>query len=403
MRHMNNKFIVVIGAVVFGFVFLLMFSAMLLLLLLGGMAGDGLEENEVIMSNDAYSKGEGLSKEVLSFEDDISEELKEQGIDEKYLPILLGILQQESGGKEDATNGDIFQSSESKCGSIGCITDTSESIEQAVTHLKGLIEQTDDVETVVQAYNFGSGYIDFVKGKSEKKHSKENAVEFSQKMMSESDGDNYSCVRAEAREHSPPACYGDILYTETVMGYVEKQTNSVGGDGEGLVIGDMALPLDEEHFVNDMNGGIGSYSGHPGYDFTVPMGTEVYSIVDGEVVETDSGNQDYPSGRSLAEVLSSDDLGNFIRIKPDDSPELMVNYMHLTENNGVLVKEGDKVEKGQPIGRVGNSGKSTAPHLHLDVLKNNVYDVGHAVHWYEELLESYKESDGGSENDNDDG
>lgn len=401
MKQMSKKFIIIIGSVVFGFVFLLMLSAVLLLLLIGGMAGDGLEVNEIIESNDSYSKGEGLSKEVLSFEEDISDELKEQEVDQKYLPVLLGILQQESGGNEDSTNGDIFQSSESKCGEIGCITDTDESIEQAVKHLKGLTEQTDDVETVVQAYNFGSGYIDFVEGQSEKKHSNENAVEFSQKMMSESDSGNYSCVRSEAREYSPPACYGDILYTQTVMGYVDVQTSSVGGDGEGLVVGDMALPLDEKYFENSMNGGIGSYSGHPGYDFTVPMGTAVYSIVDGEVVETDSGNQDYPAGRGLAQVLASNDLGNFIRIKPDDSPELMVNYMHLTENGGVMVEEGDRVEKGQQIGRVGNSGKSTAPHLHLDVLKNNVYDIGHAVHWYEELLDSYKKDD--SEGDDDDG
>lgn len=400
---MNSKTIVVIGGMIFGFVFLLMLSAVLILLFLGGMSGDGLQENEIVESSDNYSKGEGLSKEVLSFEDDISDELKNQKIDQKYLPVLLGILQQESGGNEDTTDGDIFQSSESKCGEIGCITNTDESIEQAVKHLKSLTEQTDDVETVVQAYNFGSGYIDFVEGKSEKKHSKENAVEFSQKMMSESDGANYSCVRAEAREHSPPACYGDILYTETVMGYVDVQTRSVGG-GEGLVVGDMALPLDEKLFENNMNGGIGSYSGHPGYDFTVPMGTAVYSIVDGEVVESVSDRPNYPSGRGLAQVLASNDLGNYIRIKPDDSPELMVNYMHLNtkENGGNLVKEGDRVEKGEQIGAVGNSGKTTAPHLHLDVLKNNVYDTSHAVHWYEELLKSFKES-GGEKNDDDDG
>lgn len=166
-----------------------------------------------------------------------------------------------------------------------------------------------------------------------------------------------------------------------------------GATGNGQIVGDMALPLNENQFRNNMTGGIGSYDGHPGYDFTVPMGTPVYSIVDGTVVETDSGNPDYPPGRSLAQVLSSNDLGNFVRIRPDDNPDLMVNYMHFTENDGVLVEEGDKVEKGQQIGRVGNSGKSTSAHLHLDVLQNNVYTIEASVSWYEDLLNKYKSSD----------
>ena len=400
MNSMNNKVIIAVVGLLFGFVFFLMFGIVLFVLFISGVMNDGLEEQELIESENNYSIGEGLSEEVLSFEDDIADELDAQGVDDNYLPIMLAILQQESGGNEDATNGDIFQSSESKCGRIGCINDTDESIEQAVTHIKGLIEQTDDVETVIQAYNFGEGYIDYVEGKSTKKHSQDNAVEFSQRMMQES-SENYSCVRSEARNYSPPACYGDILYTETIMDYVEVHTISVGGGdgGEGLVVGDMALPLEEEHFVNDMNGGIGSYEGHPGYDFTVPIGTPVYSLVDGTVVETESNRPDYPAGRGLAQVLASDDLGNFVRIRPDDSPNLMVNYMHLTEDDGVLVEEGDTVEKGEQIGRVGNSGKSTAPHLHLDVLENNVYDIGSAVHWYDELLDSYQNSDGESDGD----
>lgn len=165
-----------------------------------------------------------------------------------------------------------------------------------------------------------------------------------------------------------------------------------GQTGKGLVVGDMALPLSAEQFMNNMNGGIGSYSGHPGYDFIVPMGTPVFALVDGVVVESVSNRPNHPVGMSLAQALASDDLGNYIRIKPDNSPELMVNYMHLNtkENGGNLVKEGDRVEKGQHIGAVGNSGKTTAPHLHLDVLKNNDYSISSAVRWYEDLLNNYK-------------
>lgn len=171
------------------------------------------------------------------------------------------------------------------------------------------------------------------------------------------------------------------------------------GGGEGLIVGDMALPLDEDKFLNEMSGGIGSYDGHPGYDFSVEMGTPVYALVDGTVVESESGSPNQPPGMTLSQALAMDDLGNFIRIEPEDDSELMVNYMHLNteENDGVQVEEGDTVEKGEQIGRVGNSGKTTAPHLHLDVLENNEYTIEASVPWYDDLLEEFESGGGDTE------
>ena len=45
----------------------------------------------------------------------------------------------------------------------------------------------------------------------------------------------------------------------------------------------------------------------------------------------------------------------------------MTRYAHISKS---LVKTGQEVKRGEEIAKVGNSGKSTAPHLHYEVIKN---------------------------------
>lgn len=60
-------------------------------------------------------------------------------------------------------------------------------------------------------------------------------------------------------------------------------------------------------------------------------------------------------------------FGNLVEI--DHGNGYKTRYAHCSK---LLVKAGDKVYKGQHIANVGNSGRSTGPHLHLEVLKNGV-------------------------------
>lgn len=58
----------------------------------------------------------------------------------------------------------------------------------------------------------------------------------------------------------------------------------------------------------------------------------------------------------------SDTAGNFIEVLTDSG--YMVRYLHL---DSIGVSAGDTVEKGALIGATGNTGRSTGPHLHLEV------------------------------------
>jgi len=96
-------------------------------------------------------------------------------------------------------------------------------------------------------------------------------------------------------------------------------------------------------------------------DFALPEGTPVLAARAGKVMQVQgnfSSNGQAPGDRERA---------NFIRILHEDGS--MAVYAHLREN-GVLVRSGQRVEAGQRIGVSGNTGYSTAPHLHFAVQAN---------------------------------
>ena len=98
-------------------------------------------------------------------------------------------------------------------------------------------------------------------------------------------------------------------------------------------------------------------------DFKMKSGTKIFAAREGIVVEV---KIDSDRGGAKDEYL---DEGNHIIIQHSDSS--YAGYWHL-ETNGSLVKVGDPVQKGQFIGRSGNTGYSAFPHLHFYVYRNKV-------------------------------
>lgn len=85
---------------------------------------------------------------------------------------------------------------------------------------------------------------------------------------------------------------------------------------------------------------------HEGLDFAAAMGTDVFATGDGKVVTADRKGT----------------YGNCIDI--EHGYNYLTRYAHLSE---ILVKPGEEVKRGQLIGKVGSTGKSTGPHLHYEV------------------------------------
>jgi murein DD-endopeptidase MepM/ murein hydrolase activator NlpD len=90
---------------------------------------------------------------------------------------------------------------------------------------------------------------------------------------------------------------------------------------------------------------------HDGIDIAAPPGTRVTAAREGVVIYSDTL-------RGYGNVVIVEHGGGYATV-----------YAHNEEN---LVRAGDRVRQGEPIARVGSSGRTSGPNLHFEVRKNNI-------------------------------
>jgi len=93
---------------------------------------------------------------------------------------------------------------------------------------------------------------------------------------------------------------------------------------------------------------------HTGMDFSATIGTPIYATGDG-TISSDKGS----------DKVGGHGYGRYVVI--DHGYGYKTLYAHMSK---IIVKPGQHVKRGEIIGYVGNSGSSTAPHLHYEVVKN---------------------------------
>ncbi len=105
-----------------------------------------------------------------------------------------------------------------------------------------------------------------------------------------------------------------------------------------------ATPIKDYQQVTSL---VGDGRGHAGMDFKTPVGTEIVASFGGKVLRS---NWNWGAN------------GNCLEIEYPDGT--LAKFLHLSENK---VKAGDTVQAGQAIALTGNTGRSTAPHLHYQL------------------------------------
>lgn len=115
------------------------------------------------------------------------------------------------------------------------------------------------------------------------------------------------------------------------------------------------IPVDNDRYVSSnfgtrvdpVTGKVGAF--HSGIDLPASIGTPIKAVSDGKVWRTITTS----GGYGMLTILSHKN-------------NIFTYYAHQNERQ---VKEGDSVRSGDIIGQVGNTGKSTGPHLHFEVRK----------------------------------
>jgi hypothetical protein len=150
-----------------------------------------------------------LSESVLEYRDLVEYYAEEEGIEE-YVPVLLAIMEAETRGERD----DVMQSSES-AGLEPNTLGPEDSIAQACDYFRGLVDRAEDMgcdtKSIIQAYNFGPGYLYYV-AEHGGKHSFDLAVDYAEEM---------SGGRTAGYTHYIADDYGNWMYLYGNMYYVK--------------------------------------------------------------------------------------------------------------------------------------------------------------------------------------
>lgn len=107
-----------------------------------------------------------------------------------------------------------------------------------------------------------------------------------------------------------------------------------------------------DDYGNRIHPTLGTQQFHNGLDMAAPSGSPILAAYDGEVIA----------------ASYSSTMGNYAMIDHGDG--LITIYMHASS---LSISQGQMVAKGQQIGKVGSTGRSTGPHLHFSVRLNGSY------------------------------
>lgn len=133
------------------------------------------------------------------------------------------------------------------------------------------------------------------------------------------------------------------------------------------------VDLDPGPGQHDFMCSLKSRDGHRGTDIhllsfeAMDQGVNVLAAAPGRVAALRDGMEDTPVTEETRDAIAGRECGNAVRI--DHGSGWQTLYCHMKKGS-IAVTEGQQVDSGTPLGQIGLSGLTNAPHIHLSVLKD---------------------------------
>lgn len=306
--------------------FVLYFGTIIILTAVSSALDGSEQKSESFIAEEGTAK---VSPQVERYRPLFEEYAAKYGVEE-YTELLMAKTMQESGGRY----ADVMQSSESLGLPRNTISSPERSIDQGIKYFSEVLEQANgDVKLTLQAYNFGTGFINYAEEHNNGEYSKELAEQFASEKEAELGWSNY----------------GDTEYVDHVMRYVDgfsAETRAIASAESG----NWAMPVENVNVTSEYGMRFHPIDNtekmHNGIDFACTRSDTLYAVKDGVI---DSA------------LHENTGLGNHLIIQHGEQ-EYSV-YGHMSQLD---VQQGDTVEQGQALGKCGTTGSSTGTHLHLE-------------------------------------
>lgn len=171
-----------------------------------------------------------------------------------------------------------------------------------------------------------------------------------------------------------------VLLLLIVMWLDKKKDPCAPGGAASVSTDGLAYPVDVNTPISSPFGMRGGEM-HAGTDLAGQLGAPIYAFADGRVVAAqDQGVQGFGGWVVITHTI--------------EGKEMSTVYGHM-DPGGVMVSTGQEVKAGQQIARLGNSGRSSGPHLHFEIHEGNRLTANNPIDpgpWLEKVKNSSSSS-----------